>query len=180
MTLILGFLASTIGAVGPLALAGGPLGIGIAWIGSLFANKTRKLIVIAAGLLLLIGTVAGLTVHIEHLEQDRAAYLALKTEVAGLTTEYGCDRRANPAQHDLAVCLTAIKAEKEKAIADELAKQRDEAAAEQAQRDAEDAQIAAQTQSLNSAVNQSAAANVPAPAPLKDFWARKRKSLGVK
>ena len=63
-------LATLIGGLGPLALAGGPLGIAIAWLGSMAANKTVKLVAILIGLALLVSVSVGLTIHIQHLERD--------------------------------------------------------------------------------------------------------------
>lgn len=177
---ILALLAAGVGHLGLLALAGGPLGLGIAWLGSMAANKTVKLVAIAIGLLLLIGVSVGLTVHIERLEQDRAAFRALSGEVAALQAKYGCPAR--PAhERDLGACLTARAREAEKARADEVARLARAAAQAQADLAAATAVLDRQSADTEAFIDRAAPGrDGPVPGVLLDTWARERAARGVK
>lgn len=177
---VLTILASIAAAIGPLALAGGPVGLGVAWLGSLAANKTVKLITIIGGLLLLVGTAVAITVHWQHLERDSAAYKTLSAAHASLEQLYGCPSR--PAhERDLAACLTARDRDAEAAIAREIKRQRDHAAAEQARLDREAAEQEAERQASGRAIDLDAAnGDGPVPPVLLNAWRRARGIGGAK
>lgn len=173
------FLAGLVGSVGPFALAGGPLGLAVAWLGSTFANKTAKWIAIAGGLLLLVAASVGVTVYIEHLKRDREAYLDLVARYSGTAKVYGCDRRANVAEHDLITCLTARNAEAEKARADRIADLQEQAAKAQADLAVAAGKLDAANAALGTFIDQAArGGDGPVPKVLRDLWARQRKERG--
>ncbi|MDQ2080462.1 hypothetical protein RA307_09745 [Xanthobacteraceae bacterium Astr-EGSB] len=176
----LSFLAAKLAALGPLALAGGPLGVAIAWAGGLAGNRTVKVLAIVAGLVLVVAVTVGLTVHVQHLERDRVAYRMLAAEVDALAAAYGCPARA-PAERALPACLTARERDAASARADELARQRREAAQAQAVLDRADAAADAASAAEQAAILEAAPADDgPVPRVLLDAWARKRKERGLK
>jgi hypothetical protein len=180
-------LAAAAAALGPLALAGGPLGIGIAWVGSLFANKTLKVVAVLVGLGLLAATSVGITIRIEHLEQDSAALaqtrLELKAErdhVAAIARRMGCDTRAE-AERELGACLSAQRADAEHAKALEIRREREDAAREQARLDREHADADKRRAAEDAAIDAAAAGDDgPLPKVLLDAWGRERKARGLK
>lgn len=132
--MVFSLLAGVAGSIGPLALAGGPIGIGLAWLGSVAANKTVKIVAISFGLLLLIGTTAAIAVHWQHLERDSAAYKTLSERDTSLEQLYGCpDRPVH--ERDLAACLVARDRDASAAVAIEIGRQLAVAAREQADLD---------------------------------------------
>lgn len=177
---ILAALGGLAASAGPLALAGGPVGIVIAWLGNAFGGKSVKLIALGVGLLFLVGATVGITVRIQHLERDSAAYKALAADMASLQTEYGCDSR--PAhERDLGTCLTAIARDSAKAQAAEIMRQRNEAAMEQARRDVADEQARRDQRAADDAIDQSSPVrDGPVPGVLLDHWARERAARGLK
>jgi hypothetical protein len=175
---MLAILVAAVSSLGPLALAGGPLGIALAWGGSFVANKTVKIVAICAGLLLLISVSVGLTIHIKNLEADRAAYKLLKAEHESLEAYYGCPLRAEH-ERDLGACLTARERDVEKARAEKLAELQRQAA--QAQADLADA--TAKNEQLSGALDdfinsRAAGGDGPVPQVLKDYWAHERAERG--
>lgn len=178
--MIFTFLAGLVASIGPLALAGGPIGLGIAWLGSMAANKTVKIIAISAGLLLLVGVSVGLTIRIQHLEQDSAAYKILLADQASLEQRYGCPGRPVH-ERDLAACLTARERDVADATAKEIQRQRGEAAQQQARLDLENAQLEAQQREANQAIDADAVHDDGAvPKVLLNTWARERAERGIK
>jgi hypothetical protein len=184
---MLTFLSGLAATIGPLALAGGPAGIVIAWLGSLVANKTVKVVAIVVGAGLVIATTVGVTVHIEHLEQDRAALKVARQDIAdrqaaktALERKYGCLARP-PEERDLAVCLTARERDAEAAKAAEIDRERKAAAKAQAQLDKDNAAADAASTAEQALIEATpAAADGPVPQVLLDSWSRKRKERGLK
>jgi hypothetical protein len=166
--------------LGPLALAGGPVGVAVAWLGSAFAKGSGKALAIVAGLALFAVATVAVTVHWQHLKRDRVAYRALSAQVVSLQGRYDCGAR--PAhERDLPACLTAIEAENETAKAAEIARQRLLAAAEQARQDAADDALARWQAAEDAAIAEgSEAHDGPVPGVLLDSWARERKARGIK
>lgn len=176
-TLLASLLALVV-HLGPLAMLGGPVGMGLAWAGSFAGNKTVKLIAIAVGLLILIGVSVGITIRIEHLEQTEAAYKKLFVATSSLEAKYGCASRPVH-ERDLAACLTARERDIEAARAAKLAEFQRTAAQAQADLDVANAQIAAQSGSLDSFIDQAVPADDgPVPKILLDTWARERAARG--
>jgi hypothetical protein len=171
---------SLLANLGPLALLGGPLGLGIAWVGSLFANSTAKLIAITIGLLLLVGVSVGLTIRIQHLERDAAAYQGLAAEMQSLGAHYGCPTRPQ-AERELAVCLTARERDAAAAQAEEIRHQRDEAALAQQALDAENVLLQKQQNTADQAIDAAPKGeDGPVPRVLLDAWMRERSERGIK
>jgi hypothetical protein len=177
---ILTALSALVSHVGIFALAGGPVGIAIAWLGSLVANKTVKIVSIAVGVLLVIGVTVGLTVRIEHLERDSAAYKQLSASNKALELRYGCTTLPAEAR-ELAACLIFrdALAEKEKNYA--LKRLGDIAAKAQSDLLEANDKLAAQADSTNAFISQSAPTHDGrVPQVLLDTWARERQQRGVK
>jgi hypothetical protein len=175
-----GILMTLLTGAGPLALIGGPVGIGIAWVGSMVANKTVKWIAIGVGLFILIGVSVGLTVRIQHLEQAEAAYKLLNAEHVSLEQHYGCQLRP-PQEQELAVCLTARERDAESAKAAELKKMADTAA--QAANDLAEAtaKIADQDQKIESLIeSEKKDHDGSVPGVLTDTWKARRAARGLK
>ncbi len=157
------------------AVAGSPLGLLIAWIGSSLKNGTAKWLAIGVGLALMVGTVVGVTVWIERLKSDRAAYRVLKVEVDGLRGRYGCGARG------LDACLTARDLAAAAAQRDALANMQTEAAQAQAALDALSERLREETRDTRAFIDREAVAgDGPVPKVLLDTWARARAARGLK
>jgi hypothetical protein len=146
----------------------------------MFANKTAKLIAIAVGLLLLVGVSVGLTIRIQHLERDSAAYKLLQADVGSLQQHYGCPARPEYEQ-SLAACLTARERDAAAAQAAEIERQRNEAARQQAELDRENATLEAQQNLADQAIDAAPKGeDGPVPSVLLDAWTRERNERGSK
>jgi hypothetical protein len=173
-------LAAKLAALGPLALAGGPLGVAIAWAGGFAGSRAVKVAAIVAGLVVVVAVTVGLTVHVKNLERDRVAYRALVAEVDALALAYGCPARV-AAERALPACLTARDRDAERARAAELARQRREGAQAQTALDRADAATDAASAAEQAAILEAAPADDgPVPRVLLDAWSRKRKERGLK
>ncbi len=164
-----------------LALAGGPAGLALAWLGSSFKSGAAKWIAIAVGLVLLIGTTIAVTVWIENLKSDRLAYRALKADVVSLARHYGCDVRIDPHERALSACLTARERDAADAAAAKLKDMQLQAAQAQAALDASNEQLREASRGNRAAIAQDAiAGDGPVPPVLSNSWARERAARGVK
>jgi hypothetical protein len=178
---MLATLAAIVASVGPLALFGGPLGLAIAWVGSTLKSGAAKWIVIGLGLLLLVGVSVGLTVYVERLKQDRAAYILLLAKTTALEKARGCDLRENAAERDLATCLTAIERDAQAARSAKLAEFNRRAAQAQADLNAANTALAVATGALDQFIDTSAqTGDGPVPKVMRDLWGRQRSERGQK
>lgn len=177
---MLTFLVGLAAHLGPLALAGGPVGVAVAWVGSLIANKTAKLVAILLGLGLLLATAVAVTVHWQHLERDSAAYKALSAETTSIERRLGCDFRPVD-ERGLSACMAARDRDVAQAAASEIARQRVEAAQEQAMLDRQNAALDADRRASEQAIAADAVrGDGPVPQVLLNAWARMRADRGVK
>lgn len=163
----------------PLALAGGPVGVVIAWLGARFGTGSAKVIAILVGLAVLVIATAAVTVHLQHLKRDADLYVAIAARDASLEARLGCPHR--PAhERDLAACMTAVERDAAEAKRIEIEQQRREAALAQAAADLA-ALVARKSQDdEDAAIETDAAGDGSVPAVLLHSWARARAARGVK
>jgi len=171
---------SGVGTIGPLVLAGGPIGGVIAWLGTKAASKTAKAAALIGGLLILIGTAVAVTVYWQHLERDSAAYKTLSAKTASLEEQYGCTKRPEH-ERDLSTCLEAREREAAEARQDEIDRQRKLAAEEQSRLDKAAADLDARRRAEERAIDADAAHDDGAvPKALLNSWERERSERGIK
>jgi hypothetical protein len=178
--LTLSSLAALAASVGSAALAGGPIGMAVAWLGDRFASGTVRLVAILIGALIVIVSIVAVTVHLHNIKRDADAYRDLSAQVASIGDRYSCgDRPAH--ERPLPACLAAIEAENAQARATEIGRQRAMAIAEYQRQAAEDAALRAQIEAEEAAIAGASAGDDGAvPQVLLDSWARERKARGVK
>lgn len=164
----------------PLLLAGGPLGIVIAWLGATFASGKIKTIAIIVGLVVLVIATVAVTAHWQHLKAEAATGRALAVRDASLEKRLGCPARAEH-ERDLATCMTAVERDNAEAQRIEIERQRREAARAQAAEDAATLVARKAQADEDAAIETDAGANDgPVPLVLLHSWARERAARGVK
>ena len=174
-------LVAVFGSVPALfAIAGGPVGLAVAWIGSQLASSTVKWTLIGIGLLVLVVTSVGLTVYLEHLKQDAAAYAVLKADFQSLELKYGCGNRPEH-ERALPACLVARERDEAQARADEAERVSKARATEQAVLERKRRALDEREQAMDQKINDAPAADDGAvPKVLLDAWTRERAERGVK
>lgn len=168
------FLAGLVSSIGflPLAsLAGGPIGIVIAWLAREFASGAIKWIMIGIGGLLVTVCIAGITLHLAHLEQAKRELTALQNKVTGWQHLYGCGNT------DLTTCY-AVRVAKENKKLHALQRQ---AASAQAQLDAMNATLQETYGSTDAFISKAAkTGDGPLPRVLIELYGHERKERGLK
>jgi len=178
--IILSSLAGLVAMIGPAAIAGGPVGVAVAWLGTRFASGTARTVAIVAGAAIVIATIVGVTVHLHNIKRDADAYHALSAQVTSIEQRHGCGGR--PAhERPLAACMAAIEAENAEAQRAEIDRQRRLAVEEYQRQAAADEALRRLIEAEEAAIAGAAAGDDgPAPKVLLDAWARERKLRGVK
>lgn len=176
---ILAALGGLAASVGPLALGAGPFGLALAWLGSAFGNRTIKVIATVAGIAIAAASIVALTVYLQNLKRDSAAYHSISVQLSSLEARYGCAER--PAhEQPLTACLASRDRDNALAQAREIARQRVEAAAAQARQSAEEFATQRWLDAEEEAIAAGLAHDGPVPGVLLDSWARERAARGVK
>lgn len=161
-----------------LAAVGGPLGLALAWFGHTRQSLSSwRGIAIAVGIALCLVTVVFATIWIERLRGDRAAFAVMREEYQSIRAELGCPALGEP---NLKACLAAIEAAKRRAERDEIARQRLQAAAEQARRDLENRRaLDALEAERRAAARDAIHGDGPVPPVLYNSFARERAERGL-
>ena len=177
---VLSSLAGLVATIGPAAIAGGPVGVAVAWLGTRFASGAVRTIAILTGALIVIATIVGVTVHLRNIKRDADAYRDLSAQVASIEQRHGCGAR--PAhERPLAACLAAIEAENAEARSREVIRQRALAVEEYQRQAADDEALRRLIESEEAAIAGAAEGDDgPVPLVLRDAWSRERKLRGVK
>lgn len=178
MLTLLSGLGGLVASVGSFALFGGPIGVVVAWLGTLASNTTIKLVLVGVGLLIIVATTIGLTVHIQHLERDRELLRVLKKQDDQLAEHFGCG--VSGLSVSLAVCISQKEAEQEKRRAVELEKQRQATALANAKLATLSQKLDMDRAEMERFLQESSAEDGPIPQIMRDYYARQRKSRGFK